>query len=1296
MYYTTLREAVNATQNYENDYKDTVTLIKDIQLENTLEISEEKALILDLNGYTLTILPGQKGIINNHGNLNIANNNIEKNGNIKIETMDAYYGVYNLYGNLKITGGIIDCINNGNQSNYGIYNESGNVEIIEGSVRSSNSGNYFENYGIYNSNGTVKAIGGIINSSSNGNYSKSYGIYNNMGNVTIEDEGTIISSNSGDYGDCCGIYNNNGVIKVLEGSVSSNGSNFNMNSNGIYNASTGSIEVQGGIISSIGTDTNIYSNGIYNASTGSIIITGGTINTLGISYSNGIYNASTGNVKIIQGEIISNTDNGYGNGIYNFGEGNIEVIGGTINCNGYNNSYAIFNLGEKNIIIGSKENELNRESPIIKVNTYYSGYGCGIFTKSGVEFYNGSIQGDVAILGGIENIRDGYKIENIIENQKELIYLVEKIDNDYIAQIDEIQYMSLQKAIDSLNPNEEKTIKIIKDFELEENIIFNKNIILDLNGHIITNNYYRIENVQTLKVTDTSGGKLESINTIFGILNGKNGSIEMLGGTINSISRFYGGVSYGIYNSEGTVTIIDGTVSSKGSSSSNSYGIYNDNGNVELLGGNVKSEGTSSSSYGIGNSKGTIKVENGIINSSSTRYSYGIYNSNGTIIIEGGEITSSSSSSNSYGISNSNGILTISDGIIISKCENKYDGTSRGIDNSNGIVKITGGTIMSNTNTRNISYSCGIYNSKGTIEIIKGTIISGATNSNSYGIYNNKGDIIIGTKGDGVVSQEEPYIKSEYTGTSNSYNGYGIYNITEKLYFYDGKIEGSTKVVYDTITEYEDNTQLNYNEDETILTLSTILTPVAQIGNTTYNTLEEAISVVGSSQTTIKLLRNVSYTTNSTVIMIPENKNIVLDLNGYKISSSIPERTIENNGTLEITDTSVTQTGTIVTSEEKTVSNMLGAKLTISGGIIENRNKCSIYNEGNIELVSGNLTVKSSEEAYGIYNANSGSAILAGGIISCNNSDNIIEGSSKSYGIYNEGIGNVKVIGGTINSKNGSSYGIYNKNSGNIEMSSGTINSDSYNYSYGIYNESTGSIEIIGGTVNCISYYSSNYGIYNKDNGSITIGFKEDEKISQEEPEIRGEYTGKYSSEYGYGISNLNGNLYFYDGKISGSTKGIVGNISELEEKTELQIIEETIDNRVNEVIILQPKPSNVARVNGVEYDSIEKAVKACGTNTSTITILRDSDPGATLIIENNQNITIDLNGYTINNYIEMQNKGTLKITDSSSGQTGKIVGLVGIAVSNSGTMELQSGAIADSGYGIKNTGTLTINNNFK
>ena len=253
-------------------------------------------------------------------------------------------------------------------------------------------------------------------------------------------------------------------------------------------------------------------------------------------------------------------------------------------------------------------------------------------------------------------------------------------------------------------------------------------------------------------------------------------------------------------------------------------------------------------------------------------------------------------------------------------------------------------------------------------------------------------------------------------------------------------------------------------------------------------------------------------------------------------------------------------------------------------------------------------------------------------------------------------------------------------------MTAGTISVSSTNgEAKGIHIVNSGEVKVTGGTIISSTQFDNSYGIYNN-SGKITIGIKEDGVVSQEEPYIKGERRGTSGDHKGYGVRNTTGKLYYYDGKIEGSTRGISGNITEIEGNTELLVTKDT-----TEILQLEIKETNVARVNGVEYDSIQKAVEACGETESTIEILRDSNPGATIIIGENQNITIDLKGYTTNNYTELQNKGTLKIVDTSTEQSGKIVGLAGTAVSNSGTMTVESGGIADSGYGIQNTGTLNI-----
>ena len=1141
VYYTTVQGAVDATKLYKGEYRDTVTIIKNVQLKEIVQISTAKNIMLDLNGYELTIMSGNDRVIDNYGNLEIIDNSVENKG--KIKSVSGSYSIYNTgTGVVKITGG----------SCSGIYNvDNGKVEVTGGTA-DSYGGIY--SYGIYNaSTGSVEITEG-----------NSYPICNASSGKVKVTGGTIIAHRYG-------IYNaSTGSVELIEGTITNY---YGSGGSGIYNASTGNVTIKGGTINSDFGDGKTYGYGIYNA--GNIEIIEGTINSSCGDNSEcyGIYNSNTGNITIKGGTVSSS---GYSDsrdstsyGIYNSGTGSIVITGGKISSNATYQSYGIYNESTGSITIGLKEQIISKEEPCIKGEVTGTSIGYGIKNLNGnLEFYNGIIQGDTTLIGTITKIRDGYEVRNGIIEGKSSLYLAEKVDKGYIVQIEGEKYKSLQEAINTIRDNEEKTIEVLQNFELNETIEFNKNVKLDLKGKTINNKYYKIENTGNLRIVDTSSivGNIQNTNEMIGIFNSKDGNLVLEKGKITS-SKYCG-----IYNiATGSVTIAGGTVSG------GMYGIYNEGeGSVEITEGTIIWNGNSGT-YGIYNkSKGNVRVTGGTVNGS-----YGIYNdSSGSIEITGGTVNGSD------GIYNdSTGSVEVTGGTV--------SGNSHAIYNRTGSVEIRKGTINGG--------SYGIYNTSGGSIEITGGMVSSNSIGKSYGIYNNyrTSSVTIGIKGDGAVSQGEPYIK----GTSTRNNGYGIYNTSGKLYYYDGKIEGTTKAVDDTITEREENTELNYNENETILTLNAQLTNVAQIGITTYPTLQKAIETVKNEQTTIKILRNVTYTSQDADIIIPNNKNIILDLNGYKLTSTIPNQVIKNEGILEIIDTSNKQTGTIITSEETTIKNMKQAKLTISAGTIENRTKQAIYNEGEVKLVKG-----------------------------------------------------------TVNG----SYGIYNDSSGSVEITGGTVNG-----SYGIYNASTGSVEITGGTVN------GSYGIYNVSTGSVTIGKKGDGTISQEEPYIKGNI---------YGIFNTKGNLCYYDGKIEGSTRGINGNITEIEEKTELLITKDT-----SEIIQLEGKEADVVELNGIEYDSVEKAVQASENIESTIKLLRDVGAGATIIIEENQNIIIDLNGYTLNNYIELQNEGILKIIDTSTEQTGKIVVLTGTAISNTGTMTLEGGSISDSGYGIENTGTLNM-----
>lgn len=1236
VYYTRVQDAVNATDPLN---KETVTIIKNIQMNDTLDIPITKDFILDLNGFELTIADGKETVISNFGGLEIADSSEERTGTISItlvKTGTSNNSIKTIAINnegkekLKISGGSIIVNSDGNYNkSYGIFNNSnGNIEMVGGKIFCSGT-----SYGIYNNDsGTIEINGGYISSDRK---KTSYGIYNSQDGKVIMKNGEIYleqDRNIAKISTYC-IYNSNGKVEMLGGK--------NNGVYGIYNMNEGIITIHDGFIEASGVNSSdtAISRGIYNTGTGKVIINGGTIDTSSYSIYNqnegyieingglissnvyGVYNYSEkGTVVMNDGEISNDSCSG---GIYN--NGLLEMKGGIIKVKAtytYRKVNGIYNRGR--LILGDKDVPVSQDDLIVLAYGKY--YPCAIENNGLMEFYNGIVQSEdnQTIFGMVSNVREGFKIENSTIDGYDSIYLVEDVNTDYIAQIDNVKYTKLSEAIDATNNQEEVTIKILKDFQLNEAITFKNNIILDFNGHIINNLCYEISNIGNLKIIDSSiekTGKLVFDISKNGIINKEVGEIKFSSGTIESRGPGYNFDCYAIYN-EGTGQIeIDGG-NILMNSYDHSYGIYLKQASKFILKeGNIETYGNNGG-YGIYNnaSGSEIQVWGGTIASGG----YGIYNvQNGEIKIYDGNIKGSD-----YAVYSSSNLEMINGTI---------EGGS-GIS-TYGNSKIKGGSI----NITDFYEAYGINNRGGTLEVTGVNISIKSSSRNSYGIYNS-GTLILGTKGDGLVSQEEPNIKSEYTGTSTSYGAYGVYNKTGKFYFYDGIIQGSTKAVEDTITEYEEETELNWQENDTILTLSTTLTDVAQIGEITYPTLEEAINAAGTNQTTIKILRNIMCQNTEAIKVIPSDKNIIIDLDGHQITSSIENGVIENNGILEIIDTNEDKRGKIISATERLIKNNSSGILTISDITIENRENIPIENTGVLKIKSGTIDSSDSWSDY--------------------------------YGILNDENGILEISGGTIIG----GYGIYNNSINKIVMSSGTVLGDYY----GIYNNTTGTILITGGTISEERHISSSYQcVYNNSTGIIQIGEKDGE-ISQTSPLLQTTRTGG-------GIYNTIGTVNFYDGKIQGATRGISGNITDVEDLAEIIITTETVSDKDLETLTLQTKTSNVASLNGVEYDSIEEAIKAAGTTESTIQILRDSDPGATIIIEEGQSITLDLNGFTTVNYTELQNNGTLKIIDTSAGQNGKITGLIGTAIKNAGTLELNGGTVSDTGYAINNTGTVNI-----
>lgn len=968
-------------------------------------------------------------------------------------------------------------------------------------------------------------------------------------------------------------------------------------------------------------------------------------------------------------------------GISKEGTGDINILKSlTINSNGTDSkSCGIYGKKTGTIKIGENDEKLDNDSIQIISNQY------GLYIEnSEVKWYDGTIKGKKAIEGTIKEIETNCQIETTVETIDETnIEIATLVDNVKIAKIGETEYSSLEEAINSCNDDEQTTIQLIyPNVTLNQkiNIPERKNIILDLNGNTI-NSDEKLENNGTLEIINSAEDgkfnayiinngnlklnhiKIDKIaliddfiinngtlniedmqmeiniqgNNTYHIINNK-GTLNYNGGTLSfnqynyeTSGKDYDGSGFIIYNNENcTVNMNGGTIETWIDV------IYNNNGKVNINEGEIKCKKLGNS-IGIYNKQGQVEIKGGKIEASLSA----IYNMSGNVKVIDGTIKT-----NRMGILNL-GTVEMSGGKIEHSSLDCADNVIGVYNRENCLFKMTGGEI-------NLRRNDGIYN-YGNVEIIKGTI--SVTNEyddiDAIGI-SNIGNLTIGTKG-GEVSKEEPTIIGSKSGVTNYYD-------SGNFKFYDGIIKGTKKTIGGTITEIEEDTELITNTDEKGKKQSYLdRIELAQIGEKIYYKLEDAINDVpenNENEVTIKLLRNVRYLNTETSKVI-ENRNIILDLNGYKIETD-KEYIIINKGTLKIIDGSTENTGLI--------------KYMGTGA------KYAIKNEGNLEInnieipgihnVNGATTLDTSHYVSLINNESTltiNNAIIMqrienkeNAVININNIEDRAginnKGELNIYGaknileINNNETGVVNISGGRISKIN--NYNI-------VEQTAGTVGNYTSKNSKTTYN-------VIGGTVETL-----------QNGGILNVGQK-DGVVDITNPYI--------NSVVNYVANGIN----LYDGTIGGGYL----EIEDIEEGYGIAI---EFFRYMNKMYLTQ---NPEAKIGEQEYTTLQDAINAVpegNTEPVTITINRDTVHTKKQQIEvtENKNIILDLNGKTIVTSVDESiiNKGTLNIINNSEAKIAsiKIAGMneAKNVIKNEGTLGLSN--IDLKGY-IYNTGILTVN----
>ena len=432
---------------------------------------------------------------------------------------------------------------------------------------------------------------------------------------------------------------------------------------------------------------------------------------------------------------------------------------------------------------------------------------------------------------------------------------------------------------------------------------------------------------------------------------------------------------------------------------------------------------------------------------------------------------------------------------------------------------------------------------------------------------------------------------------------------------------------------------------------SEILEGVAQIGETYYPTLQDAIDAVedDNTETTIKLLTNVNEH-----ITISANQNIIFNLQNYVVLSVSDAAVVENYGTIKITN------GTIRTEQPTSAINNNGTgKIIMTGGsIISNGGKAGIYNlSGGVVEISGDAYLKS--KATGTYS-------------------NLDRGT-----IQNFSGGIVTIKGGTIEGE--TEVAVSNKGTLTIgEKGDGIV--------------STTSPVIIGKTygVKSLSKFTYYDGIIK----GVTKAIFDETKISETETGYNIFHSEESISNLTYKTAYLAiSNTVIFDargGDVSETTRGV---------ETGEEIGTLPIPTKVNNIFLgwftladggeeitshtiitgdvtyyAHWESTAVAEINGTEYKSLEAAIKAVPKNNTETTIKLLADTSGSFTIAASQNIAFNLQSYTISGVSGKQvfiNNGTMKISNGEIRQTGAAA-----AINNNanGKLIITGGSISSTG----------------
>ena len=560
------------------DKGDTLEVMRNVTILSTAEtitISQDKNIILDINGKTVT--SGNELFMKNEGKLKIKDSQntigddetitggtgqmttilgklIENSGTLEIDggKLNSSSTTIVNTNELKMTKGLVTstAVNRGDTVTTIENKETGSIKMTGGSLEASvNASGLSATIINTSSSGNIDIIGGKLTATL-GNYATLYGIENTGSGTITLNEGNIATTNRG-------INSSAGKVVINNSTISSNipitntgtsllriqGEKTNITApytlqNAISNSSVSTEE------DSVIIDSGTITGQVSNTGSGTITIDDGTINGPVINVIEGkliinsgeflkISNSGLGIVDINGGTITSPTDPAISNsdGTVNVSNVNLDNVetgisqnrGGTVNIdqsvviNATN--VGVYNGSTGTINIGKKDGSVIPTEPSIKGTNY----GLQNINASGkINFYDGIITGasNQSMSGTTNEVEPGYKVKRAANPDGTESATLELIgDTERVLQSGGLNYTDLQAAINAAGDEETEMI-LYDDINLTSDIIVpsGKTIKLRLNGHEIIYNDHQIKGEGKFITIDQSGSEHNILGSIVNLV----------------------------------------------------------------------------------------------------------------------------------------------------------------------------------------------------------------------------------------------------------------------------------------------------------------------------------------------------------------------------------------------------------------------------------------------------------------------------------------------------------------------------------------------------------------------------------------------------------------------------------------------------------------------------------------------------------------------------------------------------------------------------------------------------------